>query len=127
MLFQHDAHQPIGAWTDLREDKRGLFVRGKLTKGVARAREVLSLLQAGAIDGLSIGFRAIRSRQDKAANVRRIIEADLWEISVVTFPMLPGARVESLKARARRLRTPQSVPSLAAVIRRATKIIKTKG
>ncbi|MGE0501460.1 MAG: HK97 family phage prohead protease [Rhizobiaceae bacterium] len=97
MLFQHDPAEPIGAWTEIREDERGLFVRGRLTDGVARAREVLSLMKGGALDGLSIGFRAVRSRRDAASGVRRILEADLWEISVVTFPMLPGARVEAVK------------------------------
>lgn len=99
MLYQHDPAEPIGAWTELREDRRGLFVRGRLATDVARAREVLSLMRAGALDGLSIGFRTIRSRRDAVSGVRRIIEADLWEISVVTFPMLPGARIEAVKAR----------------------------
>jgi HK97 family phage prohead protease len=98
MLFQHDPNEPIGVWTELSEDERGLFVRGRLAAGVARAREVLSLMKGGALDGLSIGFRAVRARTDQASGVRRILEADLWEISVVTFPMQPGARVEKVKA-----------------------------
>jgi len=98
MLFQHDPAEPIGVWTELREDARGLFVRGRLAKGVARAREVLSLMKSGALDGLSIGFRAVRARADGATGIRRIIEADLWEISVVTFPMLPEARIDQVKA-----------------------------
>lgn len=106
MLFQHDPSEPIGVWTEIREDARGLFVRGRLTQEVGRAREVLSLLRGGALDGLSIGFRAVKARRDPTTGVRRILEADLWEISVVTFPMLPGARVETVKGRrARRLPT----------------------
>jgi HK97 family phage prohead protease len=97
MLYQHDPAEPIGAWTEIREDARGLFVRGRLATEVARAREVLSLMRQGALDGLSIGFRTVRARSEAASGVRRILEADLWEISVVTFPMLPGARVESVK------------------------------
>lgn len=97
MLFQHDPHEPIGVWTEIREDARGLFVRGRLTKEVGRAREALSLMRTGALDGLSIGFRAVRSRRDTATGVRRILEADLWEISVVTFPMLPDARIVTVK------------------------------
>jgi HK97 family phage prohead protease len=97
MLFQHDPNQPIGAWTELREDKHGLFVRGRLTEGVARSQEVLNLIRGGALDGLSIGFRAVKAKTDSATGVRRIIEADLWEISVVTFPMMPEARVERVK------------------------------
>lgn len=97
MLYQHDPNEPIGTWTDISEDERGLLVRGRLTPGVARAREVLELMRAGALDGLSIGFRTVRARKDAKAGLRRIVEADLWEISVVTFPMQPGARVESVK------------------------------
>jgi len=97
MLWQHDPNEPIGTWIDIREDSRGLYVEGKLTKGVARAREVLELMRSGAIDGLSIGFRTVRARPGKAG-VRYIQEADLWEISVVTFPMLPAARVGQVKA-----------------------------
>ena len=56
-------------------------------------------VRAGALDGLSIGFKAVKARRDSASGVRRLEKVDLWEISVVTFPMLPGARVESVKAR----------------------------
>lgn len=97
MLFQHDPAEPIGVWTELREDARGLFVRGRLDLGVQRAREVLALLRGGGLDGLSIGFRTVRARRD-AAGLRRVLEADLWEISVVTFPMQPLARVASVKS-----------------------------
>ncbi len=102
MLFQHDPNEPIGVWTEIKEDARGLFVRGRLSKDVGRAREILSLMRGGALDGLSIGFRAVKAKRDPASGVRRILEADLWEISVVTFPMLPGARVETVKGRPRR-------------------------
>ena len=98
MLFQHDPNQPIGHWLTIREDERGLFVRGRLAPGVAKAREVLELMREGALDGLSIGFRTVKARSDAGSGVRRILEADLWEISVVTFPMLAGARVETVKA-----------------------------
>ncbi|MFI0847728.1 HK97 family phage prohead protease, partial [Mesorhizobium sp. IMUNJ 23232] len=64
MLYQHDPAEPIGVWTELREDTRGLFVRGQLAKNVVRAREVLSLMRAGALDGLSIGFRAVKASND---------------------------------------------------------------
>ncbi|MCO5073515.1 MAG: HK97 family phage prohead protease [Rhizobiaceae bacterium] len=99
MLFQHDPNEPIGTWSEIREDARGLFVRGRLAKDVGRAREVLSLMRAKALDGLSIGFRTVRAKPDTAKGVRRIIEADLWEISIVTFPMLLEARVAQVKGR----------------------------
>ncbi len=99
MLFQHNASEPIGVWEEIREDANGLYVRGRLTTAVVKAREVLSLMRAGALDGLSIGFKAQKSRRDAKSGVRRIEKADLWEISVVTFPMMPQARVASVKAR----------------------------
>ena len=97
MLFQHDPAEPIGAWTLIREDARGLYVEGVLSGGVARAREVHQLMKNGALDGLSIGFQTVKARTDAKTGVRRILEADLWEISVVTFPMLPSARVSNVK------------------------------
>jgi uncharacterized protein len=98
MLFQHDPNQPIGVWTAIEEDQRGLKVRGRLALGVEKARDVLSLMRARALDGLSIGFKAVKSRRDAKSGVRRLERVDLWEISVVTFPMMPGARVSSVKA-----------------------------
>jgi HK97 family phage prohead protease len=99
LLFQHDPNEPIGVWLELREDWRGLFARGRLMPEVTRGREVLSLMRAGALDGLSIGFRTVQGRSDPASGVRRLDKIDLWEISVVTFPMLPEARVSTVKRR----------------------------
>ncbi len=93
MLWQHDATQPIGVWDEVVEDERGLRVAGRLLPEVARAREAAALIGAGAVDGLSIGFRTIRAARD-ASGRRALIEIDLWEVSLVTFPMLPEARVE---------------------------------
>lgn len=98
MLFQHDPGEPIGRWVEIAEDDRGLKVTGQLALEVGRAREIHALLASGAIDGLSIGFRAVKARTDGRTGIRRILEADLWEISVVTFPMLPAARVSAVKA-----------------------------
>lgn len=99
MLFQHDPAEPIGAWDIVREDARGLYVQGRLTLGVGRAREVHALMRAGAIDGLSIGFKTQRSRRDRISGQRRLEKVDLWEISIVTFPMLPEARIAAVKSR----------------------------
>jgi HK97 family phage prohead protease len=94
MLWQHDPTRPIGVWDEVREDGRGLWVKGRLLLEVQAAREAHVLLQAGAIDGLSIGYRTLRS--EKAAGGQRLLhEIELWEVSLVTFPMLPEARVRS--------------------------------
>ncbi len=97
MLFQHDANQPIGVWDALHEDARGLYARGRLLPEIGKAREVLTLMRAGAIDGLSIGFRTISGRTDAKTGIRRLDRIDLWEVSVVTFPMLGDARVHAVK------------------------------
>jgi hypothetical protein len=97
MLFQHDPSEPIGIWLELREDHRGLYARGRLIPEVVRARELLSLLRAGAIDGLSIGFRTVKGNIDPRTRIRRLMAVDLWEISIVTFPLLAGARVRAVK------------------------------
>jgi hypothetical protein len=55
-------------------------------------------MRTGGLDGLSIGFRTVKARKDSRTGLRHITEADLWEISVVTFPMLPQARIDNLKA-----------------------------
>jgi HK97 family phage prohead protease len=97
MLFQHDPAEPVGVWLELREDHRGLYARGRLIPDVTRARELLSLVRAGAIDGLSIGFRTVKGRIDPRTRIRRLHAVDLWEISIVTFPLLAGARVRAVK------------------------------
>ena len=99
LLFQHDPAEPIGVWDVLREDAKGLFARGRLMTDVARAREILSLMRAGALDGLSIGFKAIAARREPKSGIRRLLKVDLWEISIVTFPMLPDARISAVKSK----------------------------
>jgi HK97 family phage prohead protease len=97
LLWQHNAAEPIGVWTSLVEDAKGLKVEGRLDLSVARAREALSLIRGGAVDGLSIGFRARDFRTDRKSGLRRLLDIDLWEISVVTFPMLTQARIDAVK------------------------------
>ena len=92
MLWQHDPAQPIGVWEEVREDAKGLWVKGRILADVARGREAVALLAAGAIDGLSIGYRTLRSERDGKGQ-RLLAEVELWEVSLVTFPMLPDARV----------------------------------
>jgi hypothetical protein len=102
MLFQHDPAQPIGTWLDIAEDGKGLRVVGKLNLDVARARELAALIRDGALDGLSIGYKTIRSAR-APGGARKLLALDLWEISLVTFPMLPGARVGAKRARESRM------------------------
>ncbi|WP_134497633.1 HK97 family phage prohead protease [Microvirga pakistanensis] len=115
LLWQHDPATPIGRWLAIAEDRRGLRVRGKLNLSVERARDIHALMREGAVDGLSIGFRVERARAERPTGLRRLEKLDLWEISVVTFPMLMGARVETVKQG----RPSASPPSLSSSIRAA--------
>ena len=90
MLHQHEARAVVGVWDAMIEDERGLFVRGRIEDWSAEARFAQALSRAGALDGLSIGFRAAKARRD--GRLRVLTEVELWEVSLVTFPMLVSAR-----------------------------------
>jgi len=92
MLWQHDPAQPIGIWDDIREDSKGLYVKGRLLLDVEKGREAVALIEAGAIDGLSIGYRTKKATKNNRGQ-RLLNELELWEVSLVTFPMLPEARI----------------------------------
>ncbi len=94
MLWQHDPAQPIGIWDEVREDARGLWVKGRILDSVSKGREAAALIAAGAIDGLSIGYRTVKASKNGQGQ-RVLAELELWEVSLVTFPMLPSARVGS--------------------------------
>jgi len=98
MLWQHRPSEPIGIWTDLKEDSKGLLVEGKLALGTQRGREAHELLKMGALDGLSIGFVSKKTEIDEDTGIRTLKEIDLWEISLVTFPALHSARITQVKA-----------------------------
>lgn len=97
MLLEHDPKVPIGIWTLVEEDRRGLWVEGLLS-GAADGRRAAALMAAGRLDGLSIGFRTVAADEDRRARLRRLIEIDLWEVSVVGSPMLPEARARAAGA-----------------------------
>jgi len=90
MLHQHEGRAVVGVWDEMVEDDRGLFVRGRIMDWSAEARFAAALSTAGALDGLSIGFRSGRARRE--GRLRVLVEVALWEVSLVTFPMLSGAR-----------------------------------
>lgn len=96
MLYQHLAHEPIGVWEEMREDDQGLYVRGRLITDTQRGRDVAALLREGALNGLSIGFRTLRARRDGARGLRKLLDVELWEVSVVTFPLLTGSQVTAI-------------------------------
>ena len=99
LLSQHKTDEPIGIFTEVFEDSKGLFVRGKLALGTQKGRETYELMKLGAIDGMSIGFRANPEKQiyNESKRTRTLKEVQLLEISLVTFPMNERAMVQSIK------------------------------
>ena len=91
-LWQHDPARPIGVWRQVLENKVGLWVSGEVLTDLQLGQEAAVLMQAGAIDGLSIGYRVVRAEPNRETGGRNLLEIDLWEVSLVTFPMLPTAR-----------------------------------
>ncbi len=112
LLWQHDPGQPIGVWDEVLEDERGLFVKGRLLTETQKGREAAALIEAGAIDGLSIGYRTVKADRD-AKGRRQLAELELWEVSLVTFPMLPEARIGAKAEDA----DPELAHNLAGVLR----------
>jgi HK97 family phage prohead protease len=98
MLWQHDQSEPIGVWSEMVEDERGLRVKGRLVLESERGRAAHALLKAGALNGLSIGFMAKEWSYDRESEVRTLTGIDLWEVSMVTFPAQRAARVTSVKS-----------------------------
>lgn len=99
MLWQHDTDRPIGVWDELAEDKKGLRVKGRLLIDVSgQAREAYGLIKAGALEGLSIGYRVLKQGPHPSKpNALALIELDLKEVSPVTFAANDKARIDSVK------------------------------
>ena len=117
MLFQHDPKEPIGVWDAIREDGFGLWVEGALVGEVPRDDALRRLIARRAVDGLSIGFRTIKSTRDAKGGHRKLWEIDLWEISIVTFPMMDLARIAPGPSPARKARLERSLQAAMAAFR----------
>lgn len=114
LLWQHQWEKPIGVIAALFEDARGLYMKGKLLLDVAQAREAYSLMKAGVVRGLSIGYSVKRSRRNPDSGIRELLELNLWEISLVTLPANEAAQVTVVKSR-----ITDDMESLARAIDRA--------
>ena len=98
MLWQHSSDHPIGIWTEMVEDAKGLRIKGQLALETVKGKEAHALLKLGALNGLSIGFMSKQWAYDRDTEVRTLIEIDLWEVSLVTFPANEKARVTNVKS-----------------------------
>lgn len=117
MLFGHDMGDPIGTWETATEKADGLHVTGKmLIADVVRAREVHALVKAGAVKGISIGFMT-KKAVSRPGGGRTIKSLELFEVSLVTVPMHPGAKVTSAKSAVNALRLITAINSATAQLR----------
>lgn len=99
VLWNHNDSEPIGVYTNIHEDEKGLYVEGKLLiDDVPRAKSTHALLKAGAIDGLSIGYSTKKANQ-QGNGVRELVEVDLGEISIVTQPANERSVITSVKSK----------------------------
>lgn len=117
ILWQHNSGQPIGKWTEFREDDVGLYLEGELNLDTQRGREAWSDIQNELIDGLSIGYREIDADPWDGEYPRHLKKLSLREVSVVTFPALEEAFLDPVKdalSRGRVLRFDQFVKFLSA-------------
>jgi len=97
LFWQHNSGEPIGKWTDAKEDKHGLLLIGKLNMDVQRGREAHALLKAGDIDGLSIGYRIKEYSVDTESGVWTLEKLDLVEVSIVSVGANEHAVVQNVK------------------------------
>lgn len=119
MFWDHNQGKPIGVWTEIAEDARGLKVTGRLVTETRDGADAHALMKAGAVNGLSIGFRARKAERDKSG-ARVLTDIDLVEISLVALPSARRARVDSVKGAAH----PASHAAFLQAARRAALIIK---
>ncbi len=98
MFSDHDPTKRVGVWEEIHEDETGLFVKGRLLLEKNIGKDAYIDLKNGALDGLSIGGRTISGSFDAKKNARVIKDFDLFEISLVSFPMNHQSRVNSVKS-----------------------------
>lgn len=97
LLWAHDTSEPIGRWSQIKEDRYGLAVEGKLTLATKRGQEARALMQDNAL-GLSIGYRVAPGGSSYQGESRILKKIQLFEISAVAIPANPAARVTSVKS-----------------------------
>ena len=115
MFFGHNPNEPIGEWLEVREDAKGLFMKGQLwidgnSAGklpIEKANQAFNMLSSKGMRGLSIGFRIPAGGAVNESGVRRIKEADLFEVSPVSIPMNPKALPTMVKG----LYSHENIPS----------------
>lgn len=117
MLWQHQMDEPIGVYTEMKEDDVGLYVKGRLLiDDDPLSKRAHAHMKAGSLTGLSIGYMLKDWEYDREKGVFLLKEIDLWEVSPVTFPSNDEARVSDVKSAFARGETP-SQKSIERVLR----------
>jgi HK97 family phage prohead protease len=97
MLWQHNSDKPIGVWDEMEEQKKGLYVKGRILD-TSLGDDAYKLVKAGAITGMSIGYAARKWETDTDKGIRKLTEIDLYEVSLVTFPANEKALITRVKS-----------------------------
>lgn len=124
MLYSHRSAEIIGVWDDVREDDKGLFVRGHLLTEIDEGKNAYVRMKSGAVTGLSIGFRVYPGGEKRSAGIRYLTSIDLAEISVVGAPSAGGARINSVRNHGR---SNESAAAFIDACRKATRALTAKG
>lgn len=124
MLWSHNPADIIGVWDEIREDDKGLFVKGRLLTEVTSGREAYERMKAGAVNGLSIGFRVPAGGQQRRSGIRYLSEIQLSEISIVGLPSAGSARITSVRSHGRSV---ESAAAFVAACRKAKCALVTQG
>jgi len=107
LLWQHNMSEPIGIYTEMREDETGLFLKGRLLiDDDPLAKRAHAHMKAGSLSGLSIGYVLNDYDYDKQKDAFILKDIDLWEVSLVTFPANDEARISNVKSLLERGETP---------------------
>jgi HK97 family phage prohead protease len=125
MLWQHNMADPIGVWDEVMEDDRGLRVKGRLAMNTTRGKEACELVQMGAIDGLSIGFRTVRDEIEGA--VRKLKEIDLYEVSFVTMPANAAATITDIRSMSDAPEVERAIRAALGLSRKEAKAFMARG
>jgi HK97 family phage prohead protease len=95
ILWSHDVRNPLGLGT-LTDTPAGLVIRGELDLDTQSGREAYSRLKKKIVSGLSIGYRTVLDKMEKG--IRRLLDLELYEVSLCCFPMNTEAVVTAVKA-----------------------------
>lgn len=103
ILSQHESYDlPIGKPLELREDEKGLYIKGKISN-TSKGRDILTLMRDGVLNELSIGYDAVAVEFDGKTGIRYLKEIKLWEVSIVTWAMNDQAKIDDVKSLAEEL------------------------